>query len=102
VIANPPSPEEAFVAEANRASALENLKRYDEALDAYSRVLALDPNDAWVWHNKSILLMNLGRLDVALEANTHALSIMNFSNARTIRERILAKRAEVAGNAKAE
>jgi len=102
VIANPPSPEEAFVAEANRAAALESLKRYDEALAAYSRVLELDPNDAWVWHNKSILLMNLGRLDEALETNTRALSIMNFSNARTIRERILAKRAEVAANAKAE
>lgn len=102
LIANPPSPEEAFVAEANRASALESLKRYDEALDAYSRVLQLDPNDAWVWHNKSILLMNFGRLDEALEANARALSIMDFSNARSIRERILAKRAQVTGGAKAD
>lgn len=97
VIANPPSPEEAFVALANKASALESLKRYDEALDAYHRVLEVDPNDAWVWHNMSILLQNQGRLDEALVANTHALAIMDFSNARVRREMILKQIAEHAG-----
>lgn len=97
LIANPPSPEEAFAALANKASALESLQRYDEALDTYQRVLALDPNDAWIWHNISIILMNQNRLDEALEANTRALSIMNFSNAHARREMILAKIAERAG-----
>ena len=35
------------------------MKRYDEALAAYDRVVAINPNDAWVWHNKSLLLMSL-------------------------------------------
>jgi tetratricopeptide (TPR) repeat protein len=99
LIANPPSAEEAFVAYANRASALENLGRYNEALESYGRVLQLDPNDAWVWHNASILLTNQGRLEEALQANTRALSIMNFSNARATRERILAAIAERDGTA---
>lgn len=90
LISNPPSPEEQFVAYANRASALESLHRYDEALDAYQQVLRIDPNDAWVWHNASLLLLKQGRLREALEANTRALSIMDFSNARSTRERILA------------
>jgi tetratricopeptide (TPR) repeat protein len=105
LIANPPSMEEAFAAQANQASALESLNRYDEALDAYARALRLNPNDAWVWHNSSILLMKQGKLDEALQANTRALSIMDFSNARMIHERILAevaKRAEVANDMKIE
>jgi tetratricopeptide (TPR) repeat protein len=102
VVANPPSPEEAFVAQANRASALERLKRYDEALDTYRRVLQLDPNDAWLWHNMSILLMDQGRLDEALEANTRALAIMDFGNARMIRERILAKQLGATTDATSE
>ena len=32
--------------------ALNDLKRYDEALAAYDRALALDPNYAEVWNNK--------------------------------------------------
>lgn len=105
LLTNPPSPEEAFVALANKASALEHLKRYAEALETYQRVLQIDPNDAWVWHNASIILMNQGRLDEALEANSRALSIMDFSNAHAQRELILAKMAERSGataNARAE
>lgn len=102
LLANPPSAEEAFVAQANRASVLESLKRYEEALDAYERALQLDGNDAWLWHNMSILLMNQGRLDEALQANTRALAIMDFSNARVIRERILAKRAGATAEATPE
>jgi tetratricopeptide (TPR) repeat protein len=89
LIANPPSPEEQLVACAHRASAMESLNRYDDALDAYEQVLRLDPNDALVWHNMSLLLMKQSRLEEALHANTRALSIMDFSNARTTRERIL-------------
>ncbi len=91
IIANPPSPEEAFAARANRASILWDLKRNDEALDAFKGVLEIDPNDAWVWHNMSILLTQMGRLNEALDANTHALDIMEFGVARAQRQTILAK-----------
>jgi hypothetical protein len=90
LIANPPSADEAFVAQANRASALERLQRFDEAIEAYRHVLQVDPNDAWVWHNMSLLLLNQGRLEEALQANTRALAIMSFGNAQMSRKRILA------------
>ena len=89
LLANPPSAGEAFVAQANRAAALERLQRYDEAIEAYRHVLRVDPKDAWVWHNMSLLLLNQGRLEEALQANTQALSIMNFGNAQMSRKRIL-------------
>jgi tetratricopeptide (TPR) repeat protein len=91
IIANPPSPEEGFAAQANRASILWDLKRNDEALEAFQGVLERDPNDAWVWHNMSILLTQMGRLNEALDANTHALNIMDFGVARAQRQTILAK-----------
>jgi tetratricopeptide (TPR) repeat protein len=90
LLANPPSADEAFVAQANRAAALERLQRYDEAIEAYRHVLQVDPNDAWAWHNMSLLLLNQGRLEEALQANTRALSIMSFGNAQMSRKRILA------------
>lgn len=102
LIANPPSPEEHFAALAHRASVLWDLKRYDEALAAYDQVLALDPNDAWVWHNKSFLLEQMGRLDESLQANTRALQIMDFGVARSRREYLLKKIAAATGGAKAE
>jgi tetratricopeptide (TPR) repeat protein len=91
IIANPPSPEEGFAARANRASILWDLKRNDEALEAFRGVLEIDATDAWVWHNMSILLTQMGRLNEALDANTHALNIMDFGVARAQRETILAK-----------
>jgi tetratricopeptide (TPR) repeat protein len=89
VLANPPSADEAFVAQVNRAAALERLQRYDEAIEAYRHALQVEPNDAWAWHNISLLLLNQGRLEEALQANTQALSIMSFANAQMSRKRIL-------------
>ena len=37
----------------------------------------------------SLLLLNQGRLEEALQANTRALAIMNFGNAQMSRKRIL-------------
>lgn len=90
LLANPPSADEALVAQANRAAALERLQRYDDAIEAYRNVLQVDPNDAWAWHNISLLLLNQGRLEEALQANTRVLSIMSFGNAQMSRKRILA------------
>jgi len=54
-------------------------------------VLEIDPNDAWVWHNMSVLLTQMGRLNEALDANTHALDAMDFALARAQRQTILAQ-----------
>ena len=48
------------------------LKRYDEALAAYDRALALDPKYAFAWNNKGIALRALGREAEAQEAERHA------------------------------
>jgi tetratricopeptide (TPR) repeat protein len=91
IIANPATPEDKFSALANRASILQSLKRNDEALAAFRGVLEIDPNDAWVWHNMSVLLTQMGRFSEALDANTHALNAMDFALARAQRQTILAK-----------
>ena len=44
-----------------RATRSTACKRYKEALAAYDRALALDPNDADAWNNKGIVLRALGR-----------------------------------------
>lgn len=93
MIANPPSPEETYIAQSRRSDLLLNMKRYDEAIAAYDTLLAQKPRDPWKWHNKSIALMNLGRFDEALECNAQALSIMDFGAAHTVREHILAREA---------
>jgi tetratricopeptide (TPR) repeat protein len=41
--------------------ALTYLKQYEEALPAYDRALALDPDYEAAWYNKSEILRTLGR-----------------------------------------
>ncbi len=48
--------------------ALYDLKRYDEALAAYDRALALDPAYAIAWYSKGLALYALNRHDEALAA----------------------------------
>jgi tetratricopeptide (TPR) repeat protein len=88
-IAHPPDSDEAFAAQATRATVLMNMGRFDEALHAYDAVLTADPRDPWTWHNKSLLLIRLNRYQEALECNTRALEIMRFSNAESTRQHIL-------------
>lgn len=102
IIANPATAEDKFSALANRASILWDLKRNAEALAAFRGVLEVDPNDAWVWHNMSVLLTQMGQLNEALDANTHALNIMDFGVARTQRQTILAKMNAGTDGAKVE
>jgi tetratricopeptide (TPR) repeat protein len=96
-LAHPPSPEELEVALSRKGILLLDLERYSEAVDVYDEALARSPDDPWTWHNRSVVLMSLGRYDEALESNTRALSIMNFGAAHQIRDEILAKRAEASG-----
>ncbi len=93
----PPSPEEEHVSLSRKAGILERMKRVDEALATYNVVNERYPNDPWAWHNKSILLRDLGRLEEALECNERALSIMPFEMARRVGKSIRARMAEAAG-----
>jgi tetratricopeptide (TPR) repeat protein len=93
-IAVAPSPEEVFVAHATKAAVLADMgrgdaKRLEQAAQAYDQVLALDPRDPWTWHNKSVVLQQLGRYQEALDCNTRALEIMDFGTAQDMRKAIL-------------
>jgi tetratricopeptide (TPR) repeat protein len=90
-LVNSPTPDEAYIALTNKATVLQKLQRYDEALGVFDQVIALDPTNAWNWHNKSLMLSDLGRDREALDCNTHALSLMQFGAAQRTRERLLAK-----------
>lgn len=93
-LAHPPTPEEEHVALSRKARNLDRMKQPEEALAAYDVVNERYPQDPWAWHNKSLLLINLNRLDDAWAANQRALSLMTFNNALKTRENILAKFAE--------
>jgi tetratricopeptide (TPR) repeat protein len=93
-IAVAPSEEERFVAYATKAAVLADLgqgdvKRLEQAAQAYDQVLAIDPRDPWTWHNKSVVLQQLGRYQEALDCNTRALEIMDFGTAQDMRKAIL-------------
>ncbi len=54
---------------------LGNLKRYEEAIQAYDRVLAIDPNNSSAWNNKGCALNSLDRYEEAIQAYDRALAI---------------------------
>jgi tetratricopeptide (TPR) repeat protein len=47
--------------------------QWEDAIDAYRRVVAIDPSYAAAWNNLGLLLHRMGRLDEALEAYRAAL-----------------------------
>jgi tetratricopeptide (TPR) repeat protein len=85
------------VAYSAKARLLNLMKRPEEAIAAWDEVNARYPNDPWAWHNKSILLRDLGRLEEALVCSERALAIMPFEMARKVGRSIRAKMAEAAG-----
>ena len=100
LIAVAPSEEERFVAYATKAAVLADLgqgdaERLEQAAQAYDQVLAIDPRDPWTWHNKSVVLQQLGRYREALECNIRALEIMDFGVAQDVRKAILRHLDEV-------
>lgn len=93
-ITHPPSSEEAQVALSSKSLLLMDLKRYPEGIAACDALLALNPNDPWCWHNRSIMLTHMGNYSEALASSERALSIMEFGAARKQREAITSKLAE--------
>jgi Flp pilus assembly protein TadD len=52
----------------DRASTLHALHRYDEALEAVERALAMRDDEPRIWHNKAIILSSMGRLAEAYKS----------------------------------
>ena len=59
----------------NRGNALQDLKRYEEALASHERALELKPNYAEGWSNKGAVLNELKRFDEAIAHYDKALSL---------------------------
>jgi tetratricopeptide (TPR) repeat protein len=54
---------------------LDDLGKYEEALQAYDKALMLDPDDASIWINKGITLKKIGKYDEAIKAYDKALGL---------------------------
>ncbi len=52
--------------------ALQNMRRYDEAVTAYDKALETNPRDAGAWYVKGMTLKNMGRYEEAAECNKMA------------------------------
>ena len=58
----------------NHATVLLELKRFDEALAGFDRLLSLDPNSAVAWNNRGNTLAAMGRLSDAAAAYDRAVA----------------------------
>jgi tetratricopeptide (TPR) repeat protein len=59
----------------NKAIALGNLERYDEAIKCCDKVIEIDPNNAGAWNNKGAALINSGKYDEGIKSLDKGLSI---------------------------
>lgn len=85
-LANPPSREEYVRDLASTAMLLYRMGRREDALQLNEQALTINPNDPWIWHNQSLILLDLKRFDEARRCNERALEIMEFPAARDIRK----------------
>lgn len=56
----------------------------EEAIVLYRKVVQLDANDPWAWHNLSLLYWRNKEYDKSGECNRRALDLMNFQAAQNI------------------
>jgi tetratricopeptide (TPR) repeat protein len=59
----------------NKANVLQDLQKYDEALQYYDKVLAIDPKDIDALYDKASVLEDLERYDEALQYYDKVLAI---------------------------
>nr|HET6901226.1 tetratricopeptide repeat protein [Ktedonobacteraceae bacterium] len=55
--------------------ALDELKRYEEAIVAFDQAIRLDPNDVLAYNNKGLVLNNLKRYEEAIAAYEQAIRL---------------------------
>jgi len=61
----------------------------DEAIVLYRKVVQLNANDPWAWHNLSLLYWRNKDYDKSGECNRRALDLMNFGAAQNITENLV-------------
>ncbi|MEN6378950.1 MAG: glycosyltransferase [Methanofastidiosum sp.] len=59
----------------NKGFALSSQGRYPEAIEAYVKALAIDPNNAIIWNNKGLTLRKLGKYKEAIECYDKAIKL---------------------------
>jgi tetratricopeptide (TPR) repeat protein len=59
----------------NKGIALNDLGKYDDAMQAFDKAIELDPKFALPWNNKGLILDNQGKLDEAIKAYDEATSL---------------------------
>ena len=59
----------------NKALALNNIGKYDEAIRACDKAIEIDPQDALAWFEKGFSLNNLGKYDKAILALDKAIEL---------------------------
>jgi Flp pilus assembly protein TadD len=59
----------------NKGIALEDLGKYDEAIQAFDKALELDPQNAEAWSEKGYALGELGKYDEAIQALDKAIEL---------------------------
>ena len=59
----------------NKGIALDNLKRYEEAIECYDKAIEINPKDSRAWYNKGAALNNLKRYEEAIECYDKAIEI---------------------------
>lgn len=68
-----------------------------EAIGLYEKVVEIDANDAWAWHNMSVMYLDLNQLKKCDQCNKRALKIMEFGAAQNIKVYLDKKRGFFGG-----
>ncbi len=66
--------------------------RLNNALEIFTDITKLTPDDPWAWHNMSYIFLELDKVKEAKQCNERALGIMDFQSARDIQEKIRQQR----------
>ena len=62
--------------------------QFKQSIKLYKEVVKLKPDDAWAWHNMSVMLVKMDDYSNASLCNQKALSIMDFGAARRTEQEI--------------
>lgn len=68
---------------ANKAFALDDQGKYDEAIVCYDEAIALEPKDVDTWNNKGAALFNQGKYEEAVVCYDEAITL-DLTNATAI------------------
>ena len=67
----------------------------EKSINTYLDLAELDPDDPWLWHNLSVMYVELEMFKEANQCNQRALSIMDFGAAREIEQIIKKNRSGI-------